>query len=170
MLTSWIPVLASAPVSMPAGFLGSRADLLTDLSLLTFILLPLIMPLGFRLAQQGRHLAHRNAQITFLLVMTAAVLALEIDIRLRGGSGALAGQAVAIPRLAARLLLAVHLLIAVSTWIGWIVFAVRSARRFRSSLPGDFSPAHRRWGRRIWIGVALTAATGTLLYISTFVM
>ncbi len=162
--------LSVAALALPAGILGSRADLLTDLALLTFIVLPLLMPLGFRLARQGRLHAHRRVQVGFLVTMTVAVLALEIDIRLRGGSGALAGQAVAIPHLAARALLGVHLVIAVSTWIGWIVFAARSARRFQSSLPGDFSPTHRRWGRRIWLGVIATAATGTLLYISTFVL
>ena len=88
--------LASGALAVPAGFLGSRADLLTDLAPLTFIVLPLVMPLGFRLARKRRYLSHRRVQIGFLCVMTVAVLMLEIDVRLRGGSGALAGQAVAI--------------------------------------------------------------------------
>ena len=169
-IVSGLGLASEMAFAVPTGFLGSRADLLTDLALLTFIVLPLVMPLGFRLARKRRYLTHRRVQIGFLCVMTVAVLMLEIDVRLRGGSGALAGQAVAIPRLTARLLLSLHLLIAVSTWVGWIVFAVRSASRFRQSLPGDFSHPHRLWGRRIWVGVAATAATGTLLYISTFVL
>lgn len=163
-------LLALASVRLPAGLFGTRADLLTDLALLTFVVLPMAMPLGFRLARKGRFPAHRRVQIGFLAVMTAAVLTLEVAIRLRGGTGALAGQAVAIPSIAARLLLGGHLLIAVSTWVGWIVFAVLSNRRYGTRLPGDFGAAHRLWGRRIWAGVAATAATGTLLYISTFVL
>ena len=155
---------------IPAGFFGSRADLLTDLSLLIFIVLPFVMPIGFRLAKQRRLLAHRRLSLIFLGVMTVAVLVLEVDIRLRGGTGALAGKAVSIPTAAVRGLLLVHLLIAVSTWVSWIVLAVRSWRSFQQTLPGDFSSTHRRWGRIQWLGVAATAGTGTLLYIAAFVM
>jgi len=155
---------------VPAGILGSRADLLTDLSLLTFILLPLVMPLGFRLAQQQRLHAHRRMQVFFLGLMTVAVLVLEIDIRLRGGSGALAGKAVSIPTPAVRALLLIHLLIAVSTWLSWVGFVIASWRRFGQQLPGGFSGKHRRWGRILWLGVAATAGTGTLLYIAAFVL
>ena len=156
--------------SLPAGLFGSRADLLTDLSLLTFIVLPFIMPLGFRLAAKQRLHAHRRVQVGFLAIMTIAVLVLEVDIRLRGGSCALAGKAVSVPPPAVRALLLVHLLIAVSTWLLWIGFVVRSWRRFGSSLPGDFSRTHRRWGRILWLGVGATAGTGTLLYIAAFVL
>ena len=163
MLDRMIPVI-------PAGFFGSRADLLTDLALSIFILLPVVMPIGFRLARNGRLRLHRTIQLAFLATMTIAVVALEVDIRLQGGSGALAGRAVAIPKAAVRALLLVHLIIAVTTWVTWVALAVRSWRRFDSTLPGDFSRTHRTWGRRVWLGVSATAATGTLLYIAAFVM
>jgi hypothetical protein len=70
-------LLALAPLALPAGLFGTRADLLTDLALLTFIVLPLAMPLGFRLARLGRFPAHRSVQIGFLAVMTVAVLTLD---------------------------------------------------------------------------------------------
>lgn len=155
---------------IPHGFFGSRADLLTDLSLSLFILLPMMMPLGFRLAQGGRLQLHRTVQAAFLLTMTIAVLALELDIRLKGGTGALAGSAVAAPRLVIRALFLVHLLIAVTTWVTWIGLVATSWRRFGSTLPGPFSSAHMRWGKRVWLGVSATAATGTLLYIAVFVL
>lgn len=155
---------------IPQGFFGSRADLLTDLSLSLFVLLPMLMPLGFRLARGGRLQLHRAVQAGFLLTMTIAVLALEVDIRLKGGTGALAGSAVAAPRLIVRALFLVHLLIAVTTWVAWIGLVVRSWRGFGGTLPGAFSSAHVRWGKRVWVGVSATAATGTLLYIAVFVL
>lgn len=155
---------------IPPGFFGSRADLLTDFALSLFILLPLVMPLGFRLAQKRRLALHRTVQAAFLATMTVAVAALELDIRIKGGTGALGGSAVSTPRPLVRALLLVHLLIAVTTWVAWSWLVLRSWGRFGSTLPGGFSLAHRRWGRRIWLGVGATAATGTLLYLSVFVL
>lgn len=154
---------------IPPGFFGSRADLLTDLALSLFIVLPIVMPLGFRLARHRRLALHRTVQVAFLATMTIAVAALELDIRLRGGTGALAGSAVTTPRAMVRALLMVHLLIAVTTWAAWIGLVVKSWRLFGGTLPGGFSATHRRWGRRVWLGVSATAATGTLLYIAVFV-
>lgn len=155
---------------IPPGFLGSRADLLTDLALSIFILLPLVMPIGFRLARERRLRLHRAVQLAFLATMTLAVAALEIDIRLTGGTGALAGRAVSVSAPAVRAILLVHLFIAVTTWIAWIVLVTRSHMRFKTSLPGSFSAAHRRWGKRVWLGVSATSATGTILYIAVFVL
>lgn len=155
---------------IPHGFLGSRADLLTDLALSIFVLLPLVMPLGFRLARQRRLAFHRAVQIGFLATMTLAVAALEIDIRLTGGTGALAGRAVSVSAPAVRAILLVHLAIAVTTWITWILLVVRSHAGFRTSLPGSFSARHRIWGRRVWLGVSATSATGTLLYVAVFAL
>ena len=82
---------------------------------------------------------------------------------------ALAGSAVTTPRAMVRALLMVHLLIAVTTWAAWIGLVVKSWRLFGGTLPGGFSATHRRWGRRVWLGVSATAATGTLLYLAVFV-
>lgn len=155
---------------IPAGFLGTRADLLVDVALTVFVVLPILLPLAFRLAKRGELHKHRTVQLILVATMTLAVLALEADIRLAGGSGAFAGRAVKQPFLSTRLLLMVHISIAATTWIGWLYMVVRSGRSFGQSLPGGFSDAHRRWGRRIWVGVCATAATGTLLYIATFVL
>ncbi len=155
---------------IPPGFFGSRADFLTDLALSLFIALPLVMPLGFGLARRRRLALHRTVQVAFLATMTVAVAALELDIRLKGGTGALGGSAVAAPRLLVRALLLIHLVIAVTTWGAWIWLVVKSWRRFGGTLPGGFSLTHRRWGRRVWLGVSATAATGTLLYLCVFVL
>jgi hypothetical protein len=75
-----------------------------------------------------------------------------------------------VPGAAAHALFVVHLGIAVVTWMGWIVLVVRSWRAFGATLPGSFSADHRTWRRRLFWGVTATAATGTLLYVSTFVL
>lgn len=155
---------------IPAGFLGTSAGLLTDSALMVFIVLPIVMPLGFRLARRRELGRHRAVQIAFLLTMTLAVVMLEVDIRLQGGSRALAGRFIAVPAAAVRAFLIVHLAIAVTTWIAWVTLVVRSARSFRRTLPGDFSARHRKWGRRVWLGVAATAATGTGLYIVAYAL
>ena len=155
---------------VPHGFLGSRADLLMDLALVTFILLPGLMVPGFRLARRGRHKLHRSVQTALFLAMTVAVIVLELDIRLTGGAGAIAGRAVGVSASAVRSLLRVHIGIAAVTWIAWAALVILSRRRFGRILPGAFSNTHRTWGRRIWIGVIATAATGTLLYVAAFAL
>src|SRR5262249_47199312 len=77
--TSWV-------LMIPHGFLGSRADLLVDLSLVTFVILPGLIVVGVRLAARRRFRAHRTVQAALLATMTLAVALLEIDIRINGGT------------------------------------------------------------------------------------
>ena len=155
---------------IPHGFLGSRADLLMDLALVTFILLPGLMVPGFRMAAARRHELHRSVQTALFGTMTVAVLVLEADIRLQGGSKAMLGGSGFAYAAALKGLLLVHVAIAFATWIAWAALVFLSRRRFRATLPGSFGKAHRTWGRRVWFGVIATASTGTLLYVGAFVL
>ena len=155
---------------MPAGLFGSRADLLVDLSLILFIVLPVLVSGAIRLARAQQYRRHRDAQSALLVVMTLAVGLLEADIRLQGGTGALAAHAAHASATGARVLLLVHIAIAALTWSLWVYLVVRSRRGFRADLPGTFGPTHKRLGQRVVLGLVATAGTGTVLYILAYVL
>jgi hypothetical protein len=155
---------------MPPGIFGSRADLLVDLSLATFCVLPALGRRAIGLARQRRFELHRRVQLGLLLMMTGAVALLETDIRLTGGTGALATHALRTSVVGARALLFVHLVIALATWVGWVYLVACSWRSFGRVLPGGFSRVHRRLGFLVWLGQIALATTGTLLYVIAYAL
>ena len=66
---------------------GSRADVIVDVALLVSLTAPLAAGYGAWLARTRNLDRHRLMQTVVLCVGWAAVLALETDIRLAGGSG-----------------------------------------------------------------------------------
>ncbi|MBV1858573.1 MAG: DUF420 domain-containing protein [Nannocystaceae bacterium] len=155
------------------GFLGTQASLLVDVSLSVFVLMPVALLGAIRWARMGEHRRHRTAQLSLFALMSIAVILLELDIRMEGGTDAVAGRAIEVPGDAVRALLLSHIAVAVVTWLGWGALLVTSWRRFGRAdhprpLPGSFSTAHRRTGRAVWVGNVFNAVSGTILYIVAF--
>jgi uncharacterized membrane protein YozB (DUF420 family) len=154
----------------PDGFLGTRADLLTDLITVGYGVIPLALYLSSLLARRGARRLHRNLQCALLVLLTVILILFEANIRMRGGSDALfvSSSFAATPLL--RFVLLSHLAIAISTYLAWLALTVVSWRRFESSLPGGFSGFHRRAGIAVILGNLATAMTGILLYVVGFVL
>ena len=151
------------------GFLGTRADALIDLAIVFFVLAPFLMIYALRLAAQRRHREHRNFQAGLLLAAIVAVLMLEISIRFGSAGEAYAASSLYSlyrPQMVA--LFVVHLAVAIPTFIAWCWLATLSWRRFSDTLPGPFGRAHRRWGKLAFVGLCLSSATGTGLYVMGF--
>ncbi len=154
---------------LTTGFLGTRADALVDVAMVFFAVAPFLMTQALRLAAQRRYRAHRRLQVGVLLGAIVAVVLLEGSIRFGHavdaftvsayyGTATLTG------------LFAIHLAVAVPTFIGWCVLAILSWRRFTSVLPGSFSPRHRFWGWLTFLGLWLTCLTGLGLYVLSFAL
>jgi len=149
---------------------GTRAWFLIDLTFLVTLVAPLIVLVSLALARRRRLDAHRRLQIGLLIVCIAAVLALELCIRLAGGSGAFLMQSgVRYPGLV-RAVLAVHVICAVATYACWTWLAVVSHRRFGGSLPGSFSRRHRQMGRLVFRGLCITALSAAAMYTLAFIV
>lgn len=151
------------------GFYGTRASMLVDVALTIFVVMPFALLFVIREARRRHHQRHRRLQLVAFAVMTVAVAALEVDIRLSGGTTALAGRAAVAGGIARGVLLG-HITVAVLTWLGWLVLLVRSSRAYGDVLPGSFSRRHRQLGRVVHGGVSLTAASGTVLYVLAFAL
>jgi putative membrane protein len=146
---------------------GTRAWLLIDVTFLVTLAAPLVVVVSLALARRRRLDAHRRLQIGLLVVCIAAVLALELCIRLAGGSGAFLMHS-GYPGLV-RAVLAVHVTCAVATYAAWTWLAVASHRRFRGALPGSFSRRHRRVGRLVFSGLCVTALSAAAMYTLAFI-
>lgn len=147
----------------------SRADLVVDLTLVVNLLAPAVAFASLRLARGRRHDLHRKVQLALLAVCLLAFVALEVRIRVAGGSGALLAGAPAHLMGLARVALGVHISVAVATYVGWIWLAIASSRRYKATLPGRFSRVHGRAGRWIFGGLCFNAASATLMYLLAFV-
>jgi putative membrane protein len=148
---------------------GSRADLVVDLTLVTNVLAPVVALASFRFVRRRRHDVHRRVQLALLAVCVLAVVALEVRIRLAGGSGVFLGQSPAGWAKAGRALLGAHISAAVLTYIAWGWLAVTSSRRYEATLPGGFSRRHRRTGWLIFAGLCFNAVSATGMYVLAFV-
>ena len=155
---------------MPAtGFLGTRADVFVDVAMVFFAAAPFLMGWALRLAAQRRYRAHRKLQVVVLLGGVVAVLLLEGSIRFGQAVEAFAVSAY-YGTAAMAGLFAVHLVVAVPTFVAWCALAVLSWRRFPRVLPGSFTPRHRLWGRLTFAGLWLTCLTGVGLYVMSFAL
>jgi putative membrane protein len=154
----------------PQGFLGTRADLLTDVITVGYGVIPLVLYLSALRARRGEYRLHRAVQCACLAALTVILVLFEVNIRLRGGSQALfvSSSFAETPLLRATLL--VHLAIAVSTYLAWVGLTVVSWRRFERSLPGAFGATHRIIGKGVIAGNVATAITGVWLYVVGFVL
>jgi len=154
---------------MPAGFLGTRGDLLMDAVVVAIVLTPFLFFWAVRLARSGRYTQHRNLQTGLLGVLLLAVILFEVDVRVSGGTEAfLAGS----PYLGTALLtwlLRIHVAIAVATFGLWLAIVVQAWRARMDLHPQAFSAVHRRRGYWVFAGVVFTAVSGVWLYWIGFV-
>jgi len=118
------------------NLLGTRADLVIVLVLAVQLAVPLVMGWSFRQARRQRFGIHRRVQLGLLALCFGAVIALEIHIRLAGGSGALvAGSPLAGTSLF-RAVFSFHVGGALLTYLVWAALAWASTRRIRGHLAG----------------------------------
>ncbi|MEW5847682.1 MAG: DUF420 domain-containing protein [Myxococcota bacterium] len=154
---------------MPAGFLGTRANLLLDLILLVTLATPLVMLASFRLVRARKWQQHRRVQVGWLVLCFTAVFTFEGVLRLQGGSGSfVSASPYAGPAL--RTLLNGHIAGAILTYTAWLVLAVMSHRRAEQVLPGTFSRRHKKVGWLVFGGAIYTAVTALGMYVFTFAL
>ncbi len=154
---------------LPRGFLGTRADVLMDVVIVSLaVILPMLL-MSLRMARRRRWEAHRTTQVALASGLGVVVLLFETDLRLSGGIFELTKDSSLTGTLVLNASIYVHTLLAISTTIVWIALIALSLRRFgRPPKPNPFSRSHRRWGRVGMIAMALTAITGLELYVVGF--
>ena len=154
---------------LPPGFLGTRADILLDLVIVSLVVVVPVLAYSWMKVRQRRYSLHKGMQLTLLIVLGVAVTAFEINMRMLGGifeatrASAYAGTATL------DFWIWFHTACAIATTVLWIALAILSVRRFpRPPVPNDFSARHRFWGRTGMILMGLTGVTSLPLYVYGF--
>jgi len=156
-------------MEMPAGFLGTDADLLMDLLVTVVPAVLVVMGVSWKRARAGSWTAHRNIQIVLTIVLTVAVVSLEVHIATSGGIEALFGTPDPGPTVVAAL--NIHLLFAFTAAFTWIGLVVVSLIKFPNPPePGAFSARHRLVGRIGMVSMAGAAVTAVALYLLAYVV
>ncbi len=151
---------------MAEGFLGTRSDIVIDSIMVASGLIPLGMIVAIALVSKGKIALHKNLQIFLLLLMTIAVMALEIDIQM-GDIARRAHQSSYWGSSILAWLFGVHLFLAFSTFFVWVWLTLKSSLLYPKPF-GNFR--HAMWGRILFIDLVMTLATGWGLYILLFAL
>jgi putative membrane protein len=153
------------------GFLGTRAPLVLDVLFLTMFVVVVVLGWSvFQVKYRRRYRLHKWVQIVLGVVLLAAVIVFELDIRAHGwqerSAGTIGGEASSTVKTA----LSIHLVFAVTTVILWPIVIVRALRNYPNPpAPSLHSPWHVRWAWIAAMDMVLTSVTGWIFYWLAFV-
>jgi len=153
------------------GFLGTRADVLMDVVLLSFIIILPILIISWRFARRVKnYTAHRNIQLTLAITLAIVVGIFEYDLSMAGGifeltkGGVYEGTAVLLWSIY------IHSAFSVATSIIWVTLIIASLIKFDNPpTPNQFSRIHRFWGKTGMLTMIAAGITSPPLYYFGFV-
>lgn len=149
---------------------GTRASFIVDLTFAVSLLAPLVALWSVRIVRRRDHAAHRRIHLWLISIAVAAVLALEVQIRLAGGGGNLVADSrlAGTPTMTA--VTTAHIVGAILTYGVWVWLVGISYRRYPAVLPGRFSRLHRPAGWLVIGGLLFTALSASGVYLLGFVL
>ena len=143
---------------LPAGFLGTRGDILMDLVVLSFLFILPMLVISWRSARRTDYSRHRAIQLSLVLILVVAVGLFEIDLKLSGGIFELTRQSSYAGTSLLNSLIYGHMLVAIGSAVVWVPLVIVSLRKFANPpVSNAFGPTHRVWGRT---GMLLMMASG----------
>lgn len=156
-------------MTLPAGFLGTRADVLLDLVIVSLVVVVPVLVFSWLKVRQHEYALHKGIQLTLLIVLAVAVGAFEANMRMLGGIFAATSASSYAGTGILNFWIWFHTALAIATTLVWIVLAIASTRRFpKPPAPNAFSGTHRLWGRLGMILMTLTGLTSLPVYIYGF--
>jgi len=161
------PDPASAPPGVD-GFLGTRASIGMDVVLVGLLALLPVLAWSIAAVRRGRYGLHKRLQLTITVLLAAAIVVFEVDVRLVSDWRIRAQPS---PFWPAGVLtaLGIHLLFAISTFglLAWTVW--EALARFPTPPgPATHGARHRRMARLTALDLVATAVTGSVFYWLAF--
>jgi putative membrane protein len=154
---------------LPAGFLGTRADLLMDLVLLSFLIILPAISWSWLRVRAGDYQLHKTSQLTLAAVLAIAVALFEIDLKVSGGIFVLTADSAYAGTTLLNAWIYGHTVVAILTTLIWIGLVIFSLRQFPSPpVPAAFSKTHRFWGRTGMVTMMVTGLSSFPLYYYGF--
>ena len=143
---------------LPAGFLGTRGDILMDIVVLSFLVILPVLLVSWRAARAADYRRHRAIQVSLALALAVVVALFEADLKLSGGIFVLTAPSSYAGTTLLNSLIYGHMLVAIGSALVWVPLVIVSLRKFPSPpAPNAFGPTHRLWGR---VGMLLMMASG----------
>jgi putative membrane protein len=143
---------------LPAGFLGTRGDILMDLVVLSFLFILPMLVVSWRSARRADYSRHRAIQLSLASILVVAVGLFEIDLKLSGGIFELTKQSGYAGSGLLNSLIYGHMMVAIGSAVVWVPLVVVSLRKFPNPPASNaFGSTHRVWGRT---GMLLMMASG----------
>jgi uncharacterized membrane protein YozB (DUF420 family) len=156
---------------LPRGFLGTRADILMDLVIVSLVVIVPLLAWSWSRARDADFGAHRKIQIGLFSVLVVAVILFEADIKMSGGIFELTKGSRYDGTAFLKASVYVHTALSILTSLIWVSLIVFSLIAFGNPpKAGRFGTVHRMVGRIGMVGMILTSITGVQLYILGFAM
>ena len=153
-----------------AGFLGTKAPYFMDSVTLIVALLPLLVGLVITAANRSFYKLHGVLQAVIFVVSVVVLGYFEYGVRLGGGFEHFALHSSLSPALLKTLLI-VHIIIATITLLLWSWLLLKALLGYKKEkLPGSDSSKHKTLGKRLFLGITLTALSGIVVYITLFIL
>lgn len=155
----------------PKSFLGSRADALMDIVILSLALIIPIILYSWKKAKNSNYPIHRSIQTTLTIVLFIVVSIFELDMRANGGIFKMIEGSSYSGTNFMNSSVYVHTFFSISTSIIWIGLIIISWLKFPNPPnPSAFSKTHIFWGKIGMLDMILTGITGVQLYIFGFLL
>ena len=153
------------------GFLGTRASLMLDVLFLAMFGVVVVLAWSiYQVKYRRRYVLHKWVQVALGIVLLAAVVIFEIDVRLHGWEERAAGELGGKAATDVWVTLAIHLVFAVTATILWPIVIIQALRKFPNPpAPGPHSRFHLRWARLAALVMVITSFTGWTFYYLAFV-
>ncbi|RLA66670.1 MAG: DUF420 domain-containing protein [Epsilonproteobacteria bacterium] len=152
------------------GFLGTRAPFFMDFVMIMVALLPLLVLLAISFAKKKNYKLHALSHSIIYVVAVIVVSYFEYGVRAGGGyEGFVQGSSVS--HNYAFYVLIFHIAVSVIGFIVWTHTLIVARRDSKThTLPGIYSEAHKKAGKRTFIWIVLTAVTGIWVYVLLFMV
>jgi len=153
-----------------SGFLGTRAPFFMDFVMIMVVLLPFLVLIAISFAKKQNYQLHAQAQTIIFVVAVIVVAYFEYGVRVGGGYEGFVEDS-SVSRSYAFYVLIFHIIVAVIGFGIW-TYTLVSARKDskKKTLPGLYSVAHKKAGKRAFIWIVLTAITGLWVYVLLFMV
>lgn len=155
----------------PAGFFGTRADMMMDFVIVAFIIILPCLVWSWIKARKYDFLSHSHMQLTLGGILGIAVIIFEVDLSMAGGMDALTKDSAYHGTAWLNGWIYSHTIIAILTTILWVYLLIASVRKFK--LPpksNKFKKIHRPAGYAAMILMFATGLTSFPLYYYGFMM
>jgi len=154
---------------MPKGFLGTEADILMDLVLVSFALILPVLVFSWRLARSGNYSGHKRAQLILGIALAVVVALFEVDLSVSGGIQELTKASEYAGTSVLNFWIISHTIVAILTSLVWLALIPLSLWKFDNPpVPGGFSKWHKILGKTAMLSMMVTGLSAFPLYYYGF--